>query len=220
MKELRIIGLYGSKGVGKDFVAKATKELIEEGKALAETMALADPIKEFAISILGIPYEQAYGSDDDKNTMTDFSWDKMPFPHKKTGRMTVREVIQTFGTELGRDIWGEQMWINAMHQRINLFWESTGESPVDVVYAIVTDLRFDNEVEAVRKWGGKIWAVKGPQRIKNGNDSHVSERQHEMEFDAVIINDVDATKDQIRSQIKENLSRWPSTTSTAPSTST
>jgi hypothetical protein len=217
MKEFRIIGLYGSKGVGKDFVGSVIREVVEERpRSMAETMALADPIKQFAIDLLGIPYEQAYGSDEDKNTITSYSWASMPFKHDKKGQMTVREIIQAVGTELGRDVWGSEIWVNAMHKRIENLRESTSDSPVDVVYAIVTDLRFDNEVQAVRRWGGEIWGVKGPQRIKKIGDTHVSERQHEIPLDAVVINDVDTTREQIKTQIKENLAKWLSTTSTAP----
>lgn len=223
VNKIHIVGLYGSKGVGKDFVGELFKELVESSEmdfGFAYTMALADPIKDYAIKYLGIPRELAYGSDEDKNTLTDFLWERMPFKHTKTGRMTVREILQSIGTELGRDVWGNDIWLNAMHNRIDEEWagccRDAGGLPKCRIYSIITDVRFDNEVEAVRSWGGVVWGIKGPQRIKKAGDLHASERQHDMELDAAIINDARTSKDGIKAQIKENLRRWLSTISTAP----
>jgi len=216
----RIIGIYGSKGVGKDFVGNQLREYIIEtqGSGYVNLMALADPIKDYAIKNLGIPRALAYGSDEDKNTLTDYLWERMPFKHDKKGRMSVREILQTLGTELGRDVWGNNIWLNAMHNRIDEIWAQccnrAGFDQDVPLYSVVTDVRFDNEVEEVRSWGGVVWGIKGPQRIKKTGDSHRSELQHDIEFDAVVINDGGTTREQIRDQIKENLQRWLSTTST------
>jgi hypothetical protein len=222
LSNARVIGIYGSKGVGKDFVGKELYEVIqgsEESRRghygdnpMATLLALADPIKDYVIKHLGIPHSLAYGSDEDKNTLTDYLWEKMPFKHDKKGRMSVREIIQTVGTELGRDVWGNNIWLNNMHNRIDYY---AGMVPKCVVYAIITDVRFDNEVNVIRSWGGVIWGVKGPQRIKKTGDSHSSERQHDIALDAIIINDVGTTKEQVGAQIKENFAKWLSTTSTA-----
>jgi len=219
--DFRIIGLYGSKGVGKDFVGEMIDDVVSGGhNSLVWRLALADPIKEFAINVLDIPHELAYGSDEDKNSPTTYRWESMPFKHEKKGLMTIREIIQVVGTELGRDTWGSNLWIENLHRRIKTFRDYASGRDLEVVYAIVTDVRFDNEVEAIRAWGGNIWGVKGPQRIVKKGDTHASERQHDIDFDAVIINDTDTTREQIQLQIKENLAKWLSTTSTAPSAST
>ena len=222
----RVIGIYGSKGVGKDFVGKELYDVIQgsedsyHGKygryPMAQLLALADPIKDYVIKYLGIPHSLAYGSDEDKNTLTEYLWEKMPFKHDKKGRISVREIIQTVGTELGRDVWGNNIWLNDMHNRIDNY---AGMVPKCLLYAIITDVRFDNEVSVIHSWGGVIWGVKGPQRIVKKGDQHISERQRDMSFDAAIINDVGTTREQIRDQIKENLAKWLSTTSTVRSPS-
>jgi hypothetical protein len=75
----------------------------------------------------------------------------------------VRQLLQRNGTEAGRKIFGESFWIDQA-------FASAG----DAKKVIVTDVRFDNEAEAVRDRGGVVIAV---QRAGVGpvND-HASDR--------------------------------------------
>jgi len=225
--DYQILGLYGSKGVGKDFVGQQIKAFVEskEGNhGMGICLALADPIKDFASNALGIDRKLLYGTDDDKNTLTDYDWEKMPFPHNKTGKMSIRHIIQIVGTELGRDVWDDRLWINAMRRRIQRTYEDICCGPRGYgwyekkgnIYFVITDVRFDNEVDAVREWGGVVWSVKGPQRINKKGDRHLSEQQDDRDLDGVIFNGLDTTEEDLRSQIRENFKRWRSTTSTAP----
>lgn len=64
--------------------------------------------------------------------------------------ITPRLVLQLFGTESIRDVFGEDIWALSLINR----YKNNNE---DIV---VTDVRFKNEIQAIRNEGGKIWHVK------------------------------------------------------------
>ena len=124
----------------------------------------ADPVKDMCINLFGFTYEQAYGTDEQKNqTLPDIRWEdmprfqnmklmkKMPVDAKKSwkwreGEMTAREFMQFFGTDIMRKI-HPNVWANACVNKIT-------KEGSDL--AIVADTRFPNEVEAINKAGGKV----------------------------------------------------------------
>lgn len=64
--------------------------------------------------------------------------------------MSPRELLQFTGTELGRNRVNEDLWLNLVDDKVQL-------SEYDV--AIITDVRFDNEVNYVKDQGGDIVQV-------------------------------------------------------------
>lgn len=139
--------------------------------------AFADPLKDIATSLFDIPREKLYGSDADKNTLTKYLWEEMPVPVKgKKGPMTVREFIQYFGTEVCRFIKND-VWVDRTMTDI------ANEEPT---IAVIADVRFLNEVEAIQKAGGKV--VKLTRSVDN--DSHASECELDnfTGFDAILDN--------------------------------
>jgi hypothetical protein len=202
-KEPKVFGVYGKKGTGKDFVARVAEGVIRQRYMPCEVarFALADPIKDYCINALGIPRNLAYGTDEQKNTPTSYVWEKMPFKAKKSGPMTVRDVLQVVGTELGRDVWSRELWVEAMRARIARY---AVDSEPRRAYVLVTDCRFPNEVEAVRRWGGRIWRIDGPQRIAGESkvDSHESERlDTSIPCDDVVDNRYGTTEDDLKAQV-------------------
>jgi hypothetical protein len=202
-----IIGLCGKKGVGKNFAADRIESICHRvwPHKTVEKGAFADALKETCSNLLGLESKQLYGSDADKNTKTQFSWSQMPeFILKnnpgQSGVMSVRQVLQVFGTDIMRDIWDKNVWINTLGRRVKA---STAD------FFLVTDVRFPNEVEAIQSWGGEAWLIDGPQRIEAGkkNDTHVSERILESgaKFDRVIKNDISADMTILEFQLFEIL---------------
>ena len=124
----------------------------------------ADPVKDLCINLFGFTYEQAYGTDEQKNqVLSNIRWEdmprfqnmklmkKMPIDSKKSwnwreGEMTAREFMQFFGTDIMRKI-HPNVWANACINKIN----KEGSE-----LAVVADVRFPNEVEAINKAGGKV----------------------------------------------------------------
>jgi len=79
---------------------------------------------------------------DSKETQKEFS--KINLTYHAAGPMTAREFLQYFGTDICRGIW-EPIWVNKCIKDIQR--EGTE-------LAIVTDVRFPNEAEAIEKAGG------------------------------------------------------------------
>lgn len=88
----------------------------------------------------------------------------------------IRPLLQRFGTEVGREMWGEDFWV-----------EAAIDSIPDGSKVVFADVRFPNEADAIRELGGKVWRVEragfGP-----AND-HISEHAlDDYSFDVTIEN--------------------------------
>ena len=72
-----IIGVSGKKQSGKSSICDFLAD--EYNSSDIKIYSFADPLKRFCIDSMGIKEEQCYGSDDDKNTFTDYIWENLPF---------------------------------------------------------------------------------------------------------------------------------------------
>lgn len=109
--------------------------------------------KDICMNILGLSYEQCYGTDEEKNTLTTIRWEDIPGYDKNTEEnintneyMTARQIMQVLGTDIFRKIKSD-VWVTATINKI------IREKPT---LAVVTDCRFPNEVEIIKKIGGKV----------------------------------------------------------------
>lgn len=117
--------------------------------------------------------------------------------------LTPRYALQIFGTEFGRHCYPDT-WVDLLIRTANailkeglsyegskgLFYDASRDKATGVV---VTDVRFDNELSALRNVGGKLWRIRGPEPVsREGWRGHVSEKEQEAmrddAFDAVLIN--------------------------------
>lgn len=178
-----------------DFVQYACKELWPYVKVYH----FADPLKEMAINIFGLEPQQVYGSDKDKNTLTHILWDNIPFNDEKSGNMTSREFLQHFGTNIVRRIYGEA-WVRAT---INSILKEESE------VAIIPDVRFPNEVDAIKKIGGIM--IRLTRNIHNSyHESEVAlDKEHFdwKNFDLIIDNE-DLKIEQLSELLKHNSRIW------------
>jgi hypothetical protein len=62
----------------------------------------------------------------------------------------VRRLLQAMGTEVGRNLLGENIWVDAM------FNNMLGEK------VVITNVRFPNEWDATKARGGQVWRVTRP----------------------------------------------------------
>jgi len=157
----RLLGLYGYPGSGKDAAAKV---LVREGW---RRVAFADPMKEMLIAI--DPWIDVYRED----MVYAYRLSTLIEKHGslesvKRGYREVRRLLRKLGTEAGRDILGQNIWVDAADDRIKEAW-SEG---VDVV---VTDVRFPNEAKLIKTLGGYLAEVARPGHQDNG---HVSESHY------------------------------------------
>lgn len=153
-----------------------------------KTYSFADMLKAVLSIVFGIPEELMNGTDKDKMTLTHIKWKNFSsFLSSKTihdlkvldqydKAMTVRDVMQYFGTNVCRKIY-DPCWIESCYKRIEM------EQP-DI--AIIDDCRFRNEVMASKKKKARI--VKLCRSVDS--DKHKSEtdldKMHHNNFDLVI----------------------------------
>ena len=125
--------------------------------------SFAEKLKRMAVDVLGLKEEWVFGTDKQKNTVTDIKWEDMPGPVKKKGKMTAREVLQCVGTDFFRSIY-KNVWVDACLRQIE---EDASE------LALISDVRFENEISAIQKAGGFVIGLKRDPSKKK--DKHSSE---------------------------------------------
>jgi hypothetical protein len=91
--------------------------------------------------------------------------------------MTPRTALQLVGTEAMRNNIRKDIWVKALERRVSDHWMY--QSPEKLVRIVIPDVRFPNEVEAVKGWGGKVVHIQRPSNdwTPGGtmNASHPSE---------------------------------------------
>jgi hypothetical protein len=173
-----LVGLCGYAGSGKD---EAAKGLVADGwervalaDALRDALAALDPLihasNNHVVTVLS-------------NVLAEFDgdWDAVKKFHD------VRRLLQRLGTEAGRDIHGQDCWVNIARRKIL----ATSNN------VVVTDIRFANEAAMIRDLGGVLVRVERPG-VGPVNE-HVSEVMP-FEADHTLLNDgsIEQLHDTIR----------------------
>ena len=139
-----IIGVVGFIGSGKGTVG----DILEQKGFIKDSFA--KPLKDACAVMFGWSRELLEG-----DTEMSRKWREEPDSYwsEKFGReFTPREALQKMGTEAGRDVFHKDIWV------ISLLNRAKGK---DVV---VTDVRFQNEIEYIQGNGGIVI------RVKRGED--------------------------------------------------
>ena len=158
-----IVALTGNKGSGKDTVANILVEA-----ARFKKIAFMDPLKEQIQQMFGLETESEY--DLFKRASIEYT---LSDSVKKVadGRNIVREIGMLM-RNIDSDQFTRRVW-----DEINL------DMGADWV---VTDLRFDNELEFMREMGALVVKIKSPE---TSHDDHITERGFEdSECDIIIDN--------------------------------
>lgn len=92
--------------------------------------------------------------------------------------LTPRLILQLLGTEGGREVIHPNIWINATIGNLK---------PED--RAIVTDVRFPNEVEGIKKKGGIVIRVVRPSKISTSTHPSETSLNDYKDWDYIITND-------------------------------
>ena len=179
-------------GTGKDyFVENYIKKFIEnELKEKCLIISFADMIKVNLMVHHNIQLDELYGNKSSK----------------------IRNLLQLEGTEKGRNVHGDDIWIRYVKAWSELFM-SRG-----IKYIIIPDVRFKNELEFIKQNNGIIFRIDAPNRnekrlrnesLNNENYEKIKNHQSEIELDNFkfdIIIDNDNYLDDI--EIKKILSRY------------
>jgi hypothetical protein len=182
----KIIAFAGRKQSGKttcsQFVQKYFNGSIEPFNG-AKIYNFADPLKtDICINILGLTYDQCYGEDIDKNTLTDITWNNK--------LLTAREVMQFVGTDIFRKL-KTNVWSAATINTINREKHNL---------AIIADCRFPNEVSAVKDVGGLVIKLtRNPFHSDQDSETALDEDKYDQSnFDLIIHNETISIVEQNR----------------------
>src|SRR5215471_10050535 len=161
-----IIGLCGLKQSGKDTVAAY---LVKNHGF--ERKAFADPLKRSVAALFDIPFSEIDKLKNDEEILVGIGKIGEPeydqwIQFMGTRAMSFRELLQRYGTEAHRDVFGDCFWVD-----ITL--------PVQGFYPgraiVVTDVRFREEAERVQFLGGRIIYVQRDEAALVEKDQHRSE---------------------------------------------
>lgn len=168
-----LIGLSGNKGVGKDTVGKI---LVDQHGF--ERIAFADKLKEAASALFDIEPHLWDVYKNDQHSTVQVHLNGLPLRRS----FTVRHFLQRMGTEMGREVFGENFWVDLA---LDLEPQRLAQSNI-----VVTDVRFDNELERIRDLGGHNIHIVRPGL--HGSDLHISERSPKKDLiDGVLQNNQD-----------------------------
>lgn len=159
---MKIIGLTGRARSGKDTVANIISDTYRY-----PAIALADPIKQ-ATYVMLEPF-LAHLKDDMQKEKTIPALGVSP-----------REIWQTLGTEWGRQLINENIWLIIAKERISML-EKLGHEG-----AVITDVRFNNEAEMVRDMGGTVYHVQrddADEVVKHDSEAGVYFRDGDVAID-------------------------------------
>lgn len=150
----RVVAFIGPIGCGKSTAANCIKQLGYH------RISFADPLKQMLMT-LGLTYEQVYGGE--KEIASPLLCGQTP-----------RHAMQTLGTEWGRKLIANDLWVRA--------WQHRCQSHQLVT---VDDLRFPNEYKMVKALNGVVIGIVRPGEI--AQTAHESEA-YKFEPDNVIMN--------------------------------
>lgn len=167
-----IIGLSGYARSGKDTVA----ELLVLNYGF-KRMAFADGIREALLALNPILHD-GYRLNE---LVQMYGWEVAK------AKDEVRRLLQVMGTEVGRKLINEDVWVWLLFNKIN-----TDER------IVIPDVRFPNEARMIEQQGGELWRIN--RHNHSAVNDHVSE--HAMDnymFQRVIYND--STLDDLAAEV-------------------
>lgn len=159
---LKVVGLSGKIGCGKSTLANMLVEMFPVGMAVKT--AYGDLLKHEAARAIGFPVEWCY----DQTKKANMHVACAHFPGTPRKVMSVRELLQWYGTDYRRKQ-DPEYWTNAMRKYLRKMANVTE-------YIIIDDVRFPNEAELVREFGGLLYRIEPHDRWQPGpHAGHASE---------------------------------------------
>ena len=156
----RLIGFAGRKGSGKDTCAAV---LVKEMKY--ERFAFADCMKRICKDLFDLSDDQLHGGSKDD--------DDERYGH------TPRELLQMFGADFIRGMISEDFWV----EKFKRFMKDRLDDDAPVV---VSDVRFQNEVDVIRQLGGRVYLIRRGTDVSK--DDHKSEDVESLQGITAVIN--------------------------------
>jgi hypothetical protein len=138
-----IVGICGAIGSGKDTIA----QYICDSRGFVR-VSMAAALKDAAAIIFGWDRDMLEGITRDHRARRE---EVDPFWAERLGRpdFSPRAALQILGTELFRNNFHSETWVIAAERKI-----------MQSKNVVISDIRFPNEVEMIRRHNGQIWHVR------------------------------------------------------------
>lgn len=171
---MNIIGICGPIGSGKDTVADI---LIKERGYVK--LSFASSLKDAVGVIFGWDREMLEGSTPESREwreQVDEWWSKrLNIPY-----LTPRWILQHWGTDILRDKFHQDIWLASLERKLLNYPKDSR--------IVITDCRFQNEIDILKRLGSKIIKMERDD-YKKSSINHSSENScKEIDFDFVIEN--------------------------------
>ena len=180
---MKLLGLGGLPESGKDVIADHLVEAhgfvkIGMSDVLNEALIKLDPRVE---GEHGVAYRYS--------TLIDY----YGYTEAKAKFPEVRRLLRVLGTEVGRDLLGEDTWVKAVDAKIYRIGVAGNRN------VVVTGIRYPNELRMIKQYGaGVAWWIDRPNH--NTRSEHTSDNAlAETDFDRTIINN--GTLDGLRALV-------------------
>lgn len=197
---MKILAFSGRKQSGKSTSAEYVAQIYKNNfpQLSCRIYSFADPLKvDICINLFGLTYDQCYGSDDHKNSMTSLLWEHMPgYSGSNKGYMTAREVMEYVGTQIFRKI-KSNIWVEATIQKIQK------DNP-DL--ALIPDCRFPNEVDCLLYHKANVIRLTlDPFHSLSSSESSLDKDKYDWNKFSLIIDNQDANIESKNQQILDFL---------------
>lgn len=158
MKKNTIILLCGAAGSGKDTSCEILKYLfatvLDNAPPLVKSFAFAAPLKHITSDLCRLFWNEPL----DVDRMSELMYKEQEHPEHTIfcegtpQRMTIRKLLQYIGTDVMRKHLSDDIFAQTTIQDVDTFFRDTSDTSESQKIAIITDLRFPNELECVRQY--------------------------------------------------------------------
>lgn len=216
MPEPILIGLAGASGAGKDTTANFIEEFVKKSFP-----ALSVSCQGFAYKMkwaFARQYHPNISMNDaiewvNKYKNSRFAHISFPIdcdtsPRYEENNIKFRDAIAQFGTEMGREVFGENFWLDLLlpsNEIPGYDWKFNFQN-ADI--CLIIDQRFENEFDRIRYLGGYCWKIRRTDAEKVViNKDHASEAGLPDYMYDVIINNDDNNMDLARERTEVEFAR-------------
>lgn len=141
---MNIIGIAGYARCGKDTFAEIAKNILSKNGYFPVRIAFADELKEEVSTMLSISGFKASAYDEDVNN-----------------KKFIRPLLVWWGCQRRHESENGLYWVRLAEQQVKHFIASHLEIPIDKIVFLVSDVRFLNEVDWIKKdLGGIVIHIK------------------------------------------------------------
>ena len=159
-----------------------------------ERKAFADPLKRSVAALFDIPFSEIDKLKNDPATSV-----RLYNNDGKIAFMDFRELLQRYGTEAHRDVFGNCFWVD-MALPVQGFYPGRA--------IVVTDVRFREEAERIKYLGGRVVIINRKDAALVSKDPHRSEL---IDFPELIDHKIynDGTHEELYAQVEDILAKTP-----------